>query len=245
MKPFFYIVLLIVAVFIFYYVKNKPNSNRVNGDDKPVNSFRKTAEARVFDAKPDMPVGFGYKSQWFVIKAENTDEVAKDLNLTNIQPANWSTGIEGAYDGYYFVAPPVRGWTIVANSLMPDMTDPTDENPLKTIQHLSKKYGEAYYFGTHRVVDYHAWGRAKNGEIIRAYGYLGESDEVLINKGEFTSEELKHNLNYTDLDNGEANFPDEEHVIILSKEWAIDPRLDYADLGAGVGLAGMKVVPKR
>ncbi|WP_316572239.1 hypothetical protein [Neobacillus sp. YIM B06451] len=243
MKPVFYIVLLIIAVLIFYFIKNTMNSNRVNEDAQKESSLRKPVDARVFDAKPDMPVGFGYKSQWYAVKTENTDEVAKELNLTSIQAANWATGMWGAQEDYYFVTPPVRGWTIVVNSFMPDISDSTDDGPLKTIQYLSRKYGEAYYFGTHRVVDYHAWAKAINGEIVRAYGYLGESGETLINQGKLTSEELIHNYVYTELDHEEPILPDEEHVLTLSKEWAIDPLMEYEGLNSGVGLVGEKVKP--
>ncbi|WP_059171673.1 hypothetical protein [Bacillus sp. FJAT-27445] len=238
MKALFYIVLLIIIVLIFNYFKNKTNSKRVNEE----NLETAAAKTRVFDEQPDMPVGFGYKSQWFAVKTENSIEIAEELSLTNIQAANWSTGLEGAYDGYYFVAPPVKGWTIVVNSFMPDLTDPTDENPLYTLQKLSEKYGVAYYFGTHRTVEYHAWAKAINGEIVRVYGYLGESGETLINQGGLTSEELQHNFVYTefDQDHEEPLLPDEEHVLKLSKEWAIDPLMDYEDLNSGVGLVGKK-----
>lgn len=193
-----------------------------------------------FDETPDTPVQFGYKTQWFVVKTENTDEIAKELNLTEIQASNWSTGIEGAYEGYYFITPPVKGWTLVVNSRMPDITVNTNENPLRVIEKLSKKYGEAYYFGTHRVVEYHAWAKAINGGIVRAYGYLGESGETLINQGGLTTEELENNLVFTDLGVDEPILPDEEHVLFMSKEWAVDPSMDYKDLVAGVGLVGKK-----
>lgn len=247
MKLLFFIAILISVVLIFYHFKKSQSVNEEGSktaDAKQAGSLKQPAGKRVFDGKPDMPSGFGYKSQWFAIKTENTDEVAKELNLTSIQAANWSTGLEGADEGYYFVAPPVNGWILVVHSLMPDITDSTNENPLKTIEHLSRKYGEACYFGTHRTVDYHAWAKAVNGEIARAYGYLGESGETLINEGGLTAEELAHDLDFTNLDDGELHFPDEEHVLLLAKEWSIDPLMEYDGLNPGVGLVGRKLTGK-
>ncbi|WP_419875014.1 hypothetical protein [Candidatus Pristimantibacillus sp. PTI5] len=198
----------------------------------------RTAPVLQFSDNPDYPQPFGYKCQWMAVKTENTNEVAKHLNLMNMQPANWSTGIEGAYEGKFFVSPPVNGWTLVVNSLMPDITDTTEQNPLKVIAELSRVYGEACYFGTHRVVEYHAWAKALNGEISRAYSYVGESGETLVNQGALTAEELEHDLIFTELEEDELITPYEEDVLLIAKEWTTDPMMGQTSLELGVGLVG-------
>jgi hypothetical protein len=232
------IIIILVLVFIVRKLAARKSTGRaiINSKSKEVSEVPTLS----FDATPDVPVGFGYKSQWIAVKTTKTEEIAKELNLTNIQAANWSTGIEGAYEGYYFISPPVKGWTIVVNALMPDLTDSSSEMPLNIIQKLSAKYEEAYYFGSHRVVEYYAYAKAVKGELVRAYAYLGESGETVINLGELSSKELIHNFNFTDLDDEDPHLPDEEHIIVMSKEWAIDPLMEDSELKVGVGLVGQR-----
>lgn len=192
----------------------------------------------LFSDVPDYPQPFGYKCQWIAVKTENTEGVAKHLNLVKIQAANWLTGIEGAYEGKFFVSPPVNGWTLVINSFMPDITDPTEQSPLKVIVELSRIFGEAYYFGTHRVVEYHAWAKAMNGELSRAYSYVGESGETIINQGALTTEELEHGLVFTEIEDDDPLLPDEEHVLLMAREWTIDPMMQQTNLKLGVGFVG-------
>lgn len=193
----------------------------------------------VFDSKPDLPESFGYKCQWYAIRTTDSLAVAKSFNLTDTHNANWRTGMEGAYARYYFVAPPVNGWTLVINSLMPDLSATDECNPLEVVNKLSKQYGEAYYFGTHRVVEYHAWIKSRNGVLIRAYGYLGESGETIINEGELTIEEVDNGLLFTSLDVEEPDVPAEEDVIKMAKLWSISPLMENSDYEAAVGIIGI------
>jgi hypothetical protein len=196
--------------------------------------------ALLFSNVPDAPQSFAYKCQWLAVKTEDTEAVVKALKLVDIQVANWATGIEGAYAGYYFVSPPVEGWTFVVNALMPDATDQLESGPLQTVTDLSVVFEEAYYFGTHRVVEYHAWARARHGKLNRAYGYLGERGETLFNHGELTAVEAKHDLHFTEQEDDMQQLPDEEDVLLVAKEWTMDPR----DLGIaqniGAGFVGIK-----
>ncbi|WP_139992458.1 hypothetical protein [Paenibacillus paridis] len=201
---------------------------------------KRTPPALTFSNVPGTPHSFGYKCQWLTVKTADTEAVAKALKLVDIQAANWATGIAGAYEGYYFVSPPVEGWTFVVNALMPDATDQLESGPLQTVTDLSVVFEEAYYFGTHRVVSYHAWARARHGRLTRAYGYLGERGETLFNHGELTAEETKHDLYFTEQEDDMQMLPDEEHVLLIAREWSLDP----LELGkvqkVGVGLVGIK-----
>lgn len=199
-----------------------------------------------FDAAPDYPVDFGYKCQWYAIKSADKEAVASAFKLSGMQQANWQTGIAGAYSGYYFVTPPVDGWVLVINSLMPDLSVEGEGNPLETVLRLSRQFGEACYFGTHRVVDYHAWAKAVQGELIRAYSYVGESDEVIADEGEPTEEEKDNDLIFAGFNDDEGFVPGEDDVITIAELWTVSPFMQEAasEQGVGVGIVG-KLKPDR
>lgn len=184
-----------------------------------------------FDATPDLPLGFGYKMHWYAVRTKDTEGVAAHLMLNDTQPANWSSGVRGAYEGYYFVTPPIDGWTLIANASMPGLSANEQYHTFSRLQSLSAVYGAAYYFGTHRIVGYQAWAQAVNGSIIRAYGYLGESGETLVDDGDPTAEELELGL----LDHPS----DEQDVLRLAACWTIDPLLDNVSGEPGIGIAGV------
>jgi hypothetical protein len=231
------VVAIIVLVVIFLYFQKRININRNLVSNK--NSTNLGPKLINFDSNPDSPVAFGYKCQWFAVKTNDTQAVLDAMKLKNIQITNWKTGIEGAYEGYYFISPPINGWTLVINSIMPDLSGTESPNPLNVISDLSSSFGESYYFGTHRVVEYHAWAKSINGKLIRAYGYLGETGETIINQGEISKEELENNLIFTDLDVEEPNLPDEEDVLFIAKKWTIDPQMENDNYQIGTGFIGI------
>lgn len=213
-----------------------------------------------FDATPDTPLSFGYKIQWYAIRTEDKAEVAEAFQLDQPQPANWQTGLTVSFQGYYFISPPLSGWTLAVNAFMPDLGAAGADNPLETIKRLSSRFGEACYFGSHRVVDYYAWAKAVNGELIRAYSYVGESDEVLVDEGAPTPEETDNGLifagaddEYDDNDDNDAGedeydeesyvyVPGEDDVISIAGLWTISPFLEDGKYERGIGIAGL---PKR
>jgi len=213
-----------------YYILSSKKSEK-----KPVHTLSRSTSGSTaiqFDVTPDLPISFGYKNQWLAVKTIDTQAVVAAMDLKNIQIANWSTGLIGANEGYYFVTPPINGWTLVINSLMPDISGVKATNPLTIIAELSAKFGDACYFGTNRVVEYHAWAKSINGKLIRAYGYLGESGEILINQGEATKEEQEY------FEAEEPVLPNEEDVLFLAKQWSIDSWPDHEENQMGTGFVG-------
>ncbi|WP_379161712.1 hypothetical protein [Paenibacillus sp. sgz5001063] len=202
--------------------------------EQEINRLINIPEHMDFDARPDHPVSFGYKCQWYAVKTTDTEAVAQSFGLEDLQTANWQTGIAGAYTGYYFFSPPVKGWTLVVNSHMADLGVPGEDNPKEVVKRLSAQFGEAYYFGTHRVVEYHAWIKGMQGKIIRAYGYVGESGDTLMDEGEITEEETANNLVFS----GSGRVPNEEDVIEMASLWTVSPFLEEEDNETGNGLAG-------
>lgn len=185
---------------------------------------------------PDKPRAFGYKCAWLAIHSEDTKAILEALNLKNPRAANWATGIEQAYGlERVFVTPPVQGWTLVVGLALPEAGGsghPDQCTPL--LRRLSKQLGEVQYFATHRVVEYHAWAKAENGVIARAYAYVGEEGITLWNVGVLTPEEKALGFKFD-----ETHFPNEEDVMKIAGKWSLNPlKLEEMNLQPGVGVVG-------
>jgi hypothetical protein len=175
------------------------------------------------------PFYFGYKSCWYVVKTSQTNELAKYIQELNndllkdslFRVPGWQVTISANYNG----------WTFLFCELNGD--SPEGCNILKAfLIQLSKEFTEAQFFGTHRVVEYHCWAKAVNGELIRLYSYVGESGENICITGAPTEAESKYNLENT-LDeiirddsyyeNNNITFADESIVMEIAGKWSYDP----------------------
>lgn len=229
------IIILVLILFVIFSLFQKRSTSQ-----SAVNSLSSQEIKQIkFESEPDLPIGFGYNCQWFVVKTTDTKALQEAINLKNVHVSNWKTGIEGSYEGYYFISPPINGWTFIINSNMPDLSGKESPYPLTVITDLSQRFGEAYYFGTHRIVDYHAWAKAVNGKVLRAYSYLGESGETIINEGDLSQEERENNLFFTNIDVGKPKLPNEEDVLLIAKKWTIDPLMQEGSYHIGAGYVGL------
>jgi hypothetical protein len=165
----------------------------------------------------DLPRSFGYKTAWIAVPSQEGRTVAEWLGVESIEHCSWSSGIEKAY--YLrgvFITPPILGWTMAVGAL----PEAGQDRFLPFMEWVSKKFHQAFYFGTHRIVEYQAWAIAEDGRIRRAFAWLGERGEFLLNIGDRTPEEV-------DLNTGLVDFecaPDEETVLELASRWVLDPR---------------------
>lgn len=203
------------------------------------------------DAKPDRPISFGYKMAWLAILASDAAEVARSLPVENLEPANWLTGRWAAYEGRLFVTPSVQGWVLVACFKLPSLGERNHEQALITLmQTLSREFGEAQHFATHRVVEFHAWARYVHGSEVRAFAYLGERGETLVDRGPKTPGEIELNYNYFDersplvetedyWGRDDLTYPDEQHVMEVAGKWSINPTLlNESDAEPATGWVG-------
>jgi hypothetical protein len=188
----------------------------------------------------DSPVPFGYKCAWLAIKTEDSQAVVQALGLQDVRKSGWQEGIDAAYNGEFFVAPPIKGWVLAASLALPEIADKTRSDQLSPlVKALAKKFPDVQYFGTHRVVEYHGWLRATKGEIVRRYAFLGERGETLSNEGKRSEEETKLGLIFND-----EKFPTEQHVMELAGAWSVDPSsLDKLKLEKSIGYLGS--LPKK
>ena len=189
---------------------------------------------------PDVPLAFGRKCAWLAIRSGSVLEVSLALKLARPQPANWAVGLERADAGQVFVSPVVGEWVLAISTQLPEAAA-----SLETLQQmlirLSQKFGEAQYFASHRVSAYHAWAKAQQGQIVRAYAFLGETGACLWNAGAATPEEVELNFDFaaeTDPAQPAAWQADEESVLAVARRWSVDPQFATGAYAPGLGVTG-------
>ena len=200
-------------------------------------------------ATPDKPTGFGYKCNWLAVSTTDIEKLAIAFDLTETTPCNWEYGIHYAYEGRYFVTPPVNGWTFIVSRSLPFAEDMESVQLIKVMLiDLSKTFGHAQYFGTMRVVGYDSWIKAEDGHIVRAYSISDGSNFIV--EGTPTDAEKKYNLANTlseesqndpgYFDRTNIDWPDESMTMEIAGAWSINPQ-DLNDINtpsARLGLLG-------
>ena len=204
------------------------------------------------EIKPDKPVGFGYKNQWYAIHTTDQEAVARALNLKRVRKSNWRKGIQYGYTKGKFIAPEIDGWILVLGF---DTQSSETEFIRDQLIRLSKEFGECQIFQTHRVVEAHLWGKAINGKIERLYGFIGESGENIVVEGDPTLIEKKYNLVNTFSeeakkegywDREDIYYPNEETVMEIAEAWSINPtKIEEFNNINGLGLIGKSSRKKR
>lgn len=184
-----------------------------------------------------IPQTFGYKTDWLVIDTTDAAAVVSALGLKNVRPATWDINPYGP-DGV-FVSPSVLGWTYVLDT----WREPGSPEFAPLLEDLSRRFGEVQYFGTYRVVGFHAWVKAVDGRIVRGYWV---SDDGVTDIGELTPEEQELgfanfvNSQTADGDWDEIGYPGEEDVMRIAGRWSINPQeLDAYD-SKGPGFLGRR-----
>lgn len=195
------------------------------------------------EAPKDHAIPFGYKTIWLAIRSEDPRAVVDALGGSS-HPVTWRDGL--AEGKHLFVTPTIDGWVLVTGDL--EAADTPDVNSrLALSKALSTRLEtEVQYFGTHRIVEWHAWARIVGGEVVRAYGYVGESSETLFDIGEATKGERELRSTFFDERSPEAQqsgywertdlrYPDERDVTKLAGRWSIDPTTlgERGDIGRG------------
>lgn len=202
------------------------------------------------DTIPDTPLSFGYKMAWFSIPTEDTQKILQTFEFSDVTPANWASGVQAVYmdSKRAFVTPPVDGWTFVLGTGFPIFgTGEQTREFLAYIDALTEHFPTLYYFGTHRVVDFHAWLKVTGQKLDRAYAYLGESSETLCDKGVKTQDEENLGFRFFDelspesdeegyFERKDLRYPDEEDVMKISSAWTIDTQTLDTRTEKGVGV---------
>ena len=182
-----------------------------------------------YDTTPDLPCDFSHIGGWVCVKGNTVEQVISALGLKNPTPANWESGVRAADRNFLkkcFVAG--AGGYVVAIGYCPFGVKMTVKEELATLGNAAAQLEEMTCFATQSVVDLHVWAKYR-GTLVRGYGWIGESGEIYLNKGEPTPEEIA--LSYTDFiqdtncDWETARFPDMENVQAMAKAWGLAPDL--------------------
>ncbi len=238
--------ILILVIYSYWYVKNTEKTKDEIKDfslnvqkEQPINMIE------------DQPIGFGYKCIWFAVKTTDKERVSKIIGLKKQMPSNWEYGIKRAYENSIFISPEIQGWTFVVGWGLPDGSSTSSMSEVTTLLNaLSKEFGEAQFYVSHRVVEYHGWIKSWEGQIVRSYFYLGEQVKNIEIFGEATevekgyklvntfSKEAQHDSYW---DREDLTYPDEELVMRIADSWSIDPsKLEEYKGSNGLGILGVR-----
>jgi hypothetical protein len=177
---------------------------------------------------------------WLAIKTSNVAAVQCALGLRDPQPCSWEQGLEEKL----FIAPPVKGWILVTGSGLPDPSQDVDAC-FRFVLQLSRKLGQTQFFSANPILHHHAWVRASDGRVGRAYAWAGRT---LWLQGPRTAAEQELGMlcfDYGDSDEGtlfagsDAITANVEKVPLLAARWGLDPEsLDVQVLEREGGIAG-------
>jgi len=163
---------------------------------------------------------------WLAIRSRNPLEVQAALALADPTPCSWIEGLNG--ENRLFIAPPVRGWVLVAGSGLPDPAEDVDRC-FRFLRELSRKLGHVQFFHADRVLQHHAWARLEAGRVVRAYAWAGAT---LWNQGARTDAEAELGLRCFSYGEdlppakwgiSELLAANVEKVPLLAERWSLDP----------------------
>ncbi|SFQ82270.1 hypothetical protein [Hymenobacter arizonensis] len=199
---------------------------------------------------PDGPEGFGYKMAWIAVRTTDTAALLQALPVDQLQRCTWQQGVAGAYGPSVFVTPAVGAWTLVAGTSLPFLDRPAAVQAAQALLlPLSRTFGEAQYFSSHRVVEAHGWMKAVDGQLVRAYAHVGDQGETVVASGTRTAAEPVTLVNTLSAaaqrdaayrERPDVTSPDEELVMQVAGRWSVDPTTleERHDVAPGLGWQG-------
>ncbi|BAL91340.1 hypothetical protein AMIS_61200 [Actinoplanes missouriensis 431] len=169
----------------------------------------------------DVMTGFGGKQAWLAVASGEPQAVLEALGLRDLGTVGWRAGLDLAHltDDRVAITPPLPGargisWVLAAGRRLMQGVD---------IVEISAKLGaEVQFFATHRVTELHRWQRAADGELVRAFGYVGQTGEVTSWFGDPDPAERDAGLP-GELDEETTVLVAERDVFRVAAAWSIDP----------------------
>ncbi len=179
-------------------------------------------ERRVED--PDLPIPFGQQMAWLSLDTRGTAAVARALDLRKVIEATWGVGIEEAHKGSVYVSPPVADWTFAVGTALFQTPQGLATTLKPFLENLSHQFKDVQYFCNHRDIGMYAWARARQGRLVRGYGWLGARG-TLWDEGAPTREERRLGFRCSpgQPPTVESAPLTEDYVLDLASLWSIDP----------------------
>jgi hypothetical protein len=161
-------------------------------------------------------VGFGGKQAWLAVRDGDPATVLAALGLRDLGTVPWREGIDIAYltDDRVAITPPLP-WVLAVGRWF--LQTPVDVTVLSAALHT-----EVQFFATHRVTELHRWARAVDGELVRAFGYVGQTGEVTSWHGDPDPVERAAGIPEI-LDEETTVLVSEHDVLRVAGAWSIDP----------------------
>jgi hypothetical protein len=173
-------------------------------------------------------VGFGGKQAWLAVRTDGQsvtpEALLTALGLRDLGTVPWRDGMDLAHltDDRIAITPPLPGardtsWVLATGRwlIRPDTS-------VDVIGLSATLETEVQFFATHRVTELHRWQRAARGELIRAFGYVGQTGEVTSWHGDPDPAEREAGLP-GELDEETTVLVGEQDVFTVAGAWSIDP----------------------
>jgi hypothetical protein len=170
----------------------------------------------------DVMVGFGGKQAWLAVAAGEPTAVIAALGLRDLGDVPWRDGIDLAHltDDRVAVTPPLPGargtmWVLATGRRLLQTT-------VDVIGLSAMLDTEVQFFATHRVTELHRWQRAVSGDLVRTFGYVGQTGEITSWHGDPDPAERDAGLP-GELDEETTVLVGEKDVLSVAAAWSIDP----------------------
>ena len=169
----------------------------------------------------DVMTGFGGKQAWLAVAGSEPEAVREALGLRDLGAVPWRDGWDLAHltDDRVAITPALpgaRGTWVLAFGRRLMLRGPD------VVAISAALATEVQYFATHRVTELHRWQRADSGDLVRAFGYVGQTGEVTSWFGTPDAAERGAGLP-ADLDPEASVLIAEQDVFRLAGAWSIDP----------------------
>lgn len=137
--------------------------------------------------KPEAPVSLrrGENCSWLCVWADSPEDVIDKLGLKKPRVCGWSSAAKGETRGI-FVSPVLDGYVLVV-----DWEADIRESLRKPLDEAARSFSELQFFCFDSRFDAYEWARYVNGELVRAYGFCGETLSFTADFGELTPQERK------------------------------------------------------
>ena len=170
----------------------------------------------------DTMAGFGGKQAWLAVRDGEPLSLLTALGLRYLGEVPWRDGIDLAHftDDRVAITPLLPGardarWVLaVGRYLLRPVVD--------VIELSARLHAEVQFFGTHRVTELHRWQRAADGDLIRAFGYVGQTGDVTSWHGDPDPAERAAGLPAA-FDDETTVLVSEQDVLRVADAWSIDP----------------------